>query len=453
MAEQDSTFQENAVGDASPAHAVEAETASAEDVPAGYKRTEVGVIPEDWRVCKLRELLRFPPSYGINAAAVQFDDSLPAYIRITDIDDNGLFYPDPPVSVWSHDVAQYFLRSGDVVFARTGASVGKSYEYKLEDGPLVYAGFLIRVSPDSDHLNSTYLANYCRTQKYWDWVKSVSLRSGQPGINGSEYGSLTIPTPSISEQLAIATALSDADALIVSLDRLIAKKRAIKQAAMQQLLTGQTRLPGFTGEWETKRLGDIGYIVRGVSYASDTDLEDDDTSETVRLLRANNLQDRTVVRENLQFVHDTRVAQAQYLKEGDIVICMANGSRKLVGKTAVFSIKEPVFYTFGAFMAVFRALPDTRNSLFIAYLFQCQAYRNYINVLLAGSSINNLKPSDLEGMEFSIPTMPEQIAIATVLADMDADIEALEHRRDKARQIKQGMMQQLLTGRVRLVAA
>jgi type I restriction enzyme S subunit len=214
----------------------------------GYKLTEVGVIPEDWKVEKLGNCLLGTPQYGINAPAVQYIDSLPTYIRITDITDDGSFSPENIASVRGVEGASFYLKAGDLVFARTGASVGKTYLYKPGDGNLVFAGYLIRVKANPAKLLPEFLAAYVKTKQYWDWVRAMSMRSGQPGINGNEYAQLPIPLPPLPEQRAIAAALSDVDALIASLDRLIAKKRAIKQATMQQLLTGKTRLTGFGGE-------------------------------------------------------------------------------------------------------------------------------------------------------------------------------------------------------------
>ena len=122
--------------------------------PVGYQRTDVGVIPDDWRVSSLGSLLAEPPSYGVNAPAVPFDGSRPTYIRITDLGNDGQFKPSPRVSVNGGEGTRFLLRSGDLVFARTGATVGKSYLYDPKDGPLVFAGFLIRVTPDAKRLQT-----------------------------------------------------------------------------------------------------------------------------------------------------------------------------------------------------------------------------------------------------------------------------------------------------------
>jgi type I restriction enzyme, S subunit len=186
-------------------------------VKPGYKQTEVGVIPEEWEVTSLGSCLSAKPAYGINAPAVPYSDKLPAYIRITDITEDGRFCTDKPVSVKSVDAGNYYLSEGDIVFARTGASVGKSYRYNLADGPLVFAGFLIRVRPDENKLIPAFAAAYVTTGTYWRWVRLMSMRSGQPGINGNEYSQLPIPKPRIDEQRAIAAALSDVDALLGAL--------------------------------------------------------------------------------------------------------------------------------------------------------------------------------------------------------------------------------------------
>jgi type I restriction enzyme S subunit len=196
----------------------------------------------EWEVKRLGECLSSRPDYGINAAAVSYSDRLPTYIRITDISDYGRFAPDSLVSVAHTDAAHYYLNDGDLVFARTGASVGKSYLYNPLDGQLVFAGFLIRVRPDPAKLIPAFLANFVQTGRYWSWVKLMSMRSGQPGINGNEFAQLPITCPSVAEQTAIATLLSDMDTELAALEAKLAKARHLKQGMMQELLTGRIRL-------------------------------------------------------------------------------------------------------------------------------------------------------------------------------------------------------------------
>jgi type I restriction enzyme, S subunit len=209
----------------------------------GYKQTEGGVIPDDWEVAPLGQQLRRRPSYGINAPAIPFDSRFPTYLRITDINEDGHFTESSKASVEHPNSTEYLLEPGDIVFARTGASVGKSYLYDRKDGQLVYAGFLIRVSPDPERLVPDFFLYFAQSRPYWNWVKVNSMRSGQPGINGREYASLPIPLPpTTAEQEAIAAILSDMDEGISALKAKLDKALKIKQGMMQELLTGRVRL-------------------------------------------------------------------------------------------------------------------------------------------------------------------------------------------------------------------
>jgi type I restriction enzyme S subunit len=196
----------------------------------------------DWDEVALGTLLHSRPDYGINAPAVRYTPSLPTYLRITDIDDEGRFLANSAMSVNRPDAELYYLNPGDVVFARTGASVGKSYLHKDSVGRLVFAGFLIRAQPIVAKLVPAYLFYFSQTRRYWKWVTLMSMRSGQPGINGQELATMPIPLPQIDEQHAIASVLEDLDAEIDTLEARLAKARHVKQAMAQALLTGRIRL-------------------------------------------------------------------------------------------------------------------------------------------------------------------------------------------------------------------
>ena len=198
--------------------------------------------PNRWRECCLGENLLRPPRYGINAAAVPLRPGIATYIRITDIDDDGRFDPYPKVGVSHPNAASYILNPGELVLARTGASVGKSYIYDPRDGELVYAGFLINIAPDPRQLNPKFLALFMQTADYWNWVARTSMRSGQPGINGREYAQLPIALPSIDIQNTVAETFADVDQQIEVLERRLHKSCAIKVGMVQQLLTGRARL-------------------------------------------------------------------------------------------------------------------------------------------------------------------------------------------------------------------
>lgn len=186
------------------------------NIPHGYKATALGIIPQEWEVMRLEDLCHNQGDYGINAPATDFSDKLPTYLRITDIDDDGKFIIANKASVNNPNSGSYHLKDGDIVFARTGATVGKTYLYNREDGDLVFAGFLIRFSPNTQKIVPYYLKAYTNTSAYWKWVKITSQRSGQPGINAIEYCSLQIPVPPLAEQRKIAEVLGVWDEAIES---------------------------------------------------------------------------------------------------------------------------------------------------------------------------------------------------------------------------------------------
>ncbi len=408
-------------------------------IPDGYKLTEVGVIPCDWEVKRLGDCLYKNPDYGINAAAVPYSSNLPVYIRITDISEDGHFLPQHKASINHSDALKYSLEEGDIVFARTGASTGKSYLYSSSNEKLIFAGFLIRAKANNSIISPHFLRYFVQTHIYWNWVSMMSMRSGQPGINGNEYASLHIPLPPLPEQKRIAKALSDIDELITALDKLITKKRYLKQGAMQQLLTGKTRLPGFTGAWEMSKLGEIGNCIIGLTY------KPEDVSEGgILVLRSSNIQDNNICFNDNVFV-DLSISEKLKTRIGDILLCVRNGSKELIGKSALIDEKSQNL-TFGAFMSIYR----TQYYYFIIHVFQSNFIKRQVQNNL-GATINQITNKDLKCFIIPLPPLPEQKAIAKILTQMDEEIEALEKKRDKYKKIKQGMMSVLLTGRIRLM--
>lgn len=197
----------------------------------------------DWIKSSIGSCIIEKPSYGINAPAVDFNGFLPRYIRITDISKDGRYCKDAQASVSAENVEPFLLKTNDIVLARTGASVGKSYIYDEHDGRLVYAGFLIKMSIDPQKADSRFIFGVLHTYDYWKWVAQTSMRSGQPGINGEEYASYEFRMPSdLKEQKAIVDILTNMDNEIVTLGKKLIKYRQVKQGMMQQLLTGKIRL-------------------------------------------------------------------------------------------------------------------------------------------------------------------------------------------------------------------
>jgi len=427
----------------------------APEIPPGYKQTEVGVIPEDWAVSELITLLLARPDYGINAAAVEFSDLLPAYLRITDISEDGQFRPGNSASVNHPNAGDYYLHQNELVFARTGASVGKSYLYNPKDGPLVFAGFLIRVRPNDARLIPSYLSAYVATTSYWNWVRQTSMRSGQPGINGNEYAKLKLAHPPLPEQREIAEALSDVDGLLGAQDRLIAKKRDLKQAAMQQLLTAQTRLPGFSGEWMTKTFGEL--FTFGGGYSAS---RDDLSVEGHCYLHYGDIHtsNRTVVDASSDYTEIPkldiplkRVSPSSLLDDGDVVFVDASEDDEGTSKHVVVVNKEHRPFISGLHTIVAKPRTDELVHAYRRFCFQTTAIKEQFKFYAVGTKVSGISKSNIPKLTMPVPAPAEQTAIAAVLSEMDAELATLEQRREKTRALKQAMMQELLTGRTRLL--
>ncbi len=413
----------------------------------GYKQTEVGVIPEDWEVVRLREHLSAQPRSGVNASSCPFDLRLPTYIRITDIDSAGRFNTEGKTSVDTPFAGEFRVETGDLLFARTGATVGKCYLHRERTGDFVYAGFLIRVHTKPASLDPEFLFYFCQSRVYWRWVASDSARTGQPGLNGRQYGGMLLPLPSIAEQRAIAEALSDADALIESLDTLIAKKRQIKQGAMQELLTGKRRLPGFSGEWETRFAWELGEFRSGSGFPLEHQGSAVGEFAFFKVSDMNTIENGTGLVVANHYVSDAtrRLLHAFAFPPGTIMFAKV-GAAVFLERKMVSRVVSCVDNNMAGF------IPNSSNTepLYMYHAFQ----RVSFGALVSTTALPSLNSTTLRSIRFRVPvSREEQRAIAAVLSDLDAELDALDTKLEKARAIKQGMMQELLTGRTRLVPA
>lgn len=409
-----------------------AHTESATAANTGFKQTEVGWIPVDWEVVETGNCLTKRPDYGINAASVPYNEDLPTYLRITDISEEGQFLKNEKVSVRNSNADNYYLAEGDLVFARTGASVGKTYMYDQGDGKLVFAGFLIRVKPDSTKLIPAYLKYWTQTKYYQDWIVTNSARTGQPGINSNEFKTLQIPLPpTLTEQTAIAIALSDMDALIQAQEALLAKKRALKQGAMQELLRAKEG-------WVVKRLGEVCECFSG---GTPNTSNPSFYGAEIPFIASGELNQKYIIStEKALTVYGLNNSSAKLVKKGTLLVAM-------YGATAgVSAITEIDGATNQAVLAINSSAISTK---FLFNWFQLN--KEYVISTYTQGGQPNLSGSLIKKIEAAMPSLEEQTRIAHILSDMDTEIEKLEAQLTKYRQVKVGMMQELLTGKKRLV--
>ncbi len=396
---------------------------TAHQPPPGYKQTDVGVIPEEWNAAHLAAVCAMKSGAGITSANIDTFSQYPCY------GGNGL-----------RGYTSRFTHAGSyALIGRQGALCGNVLgvegTFFASEHAIVVTAF-----PQTDIRWLTYMLGEMRLNQY-------SESSAQPGLSVAKLLNLDLAVPSTkAEQRAIAEALSDVDALLGALDRLIAKKRDIKRATMQQLLTGQTRLPGFQGEWGVKRLGDVADVKTG-PFGS-TLHESDYVRDGTPIITVEHLGDFGVEHFNLPLISDfdRQRLRAYALEIGDIVFSRVGS----VDRNALIRPAEAGWLFSGRLL---RVRPDKPKAFapFLSYQFHGEAFITEVRNVAVGQTMACLNTQILKGIPVKLPTVHEQTAIAGVLGEMDAELVALEQRREKTRALKKAMMQELLTGRTRLV--
>ena len=410
------------------------------EVPEGYKKIQRDIIPKDWTIKSLAEVgNNF--SYGMNAAAKAYDGHN-KYIRITDIDDNTHIYTGLDLVSPNADLElKYRVQENDILFARTGATVGKTYLYNKNDGILFFAGFLIRVNIPID--NSYYVYEQTLTGRYLNWIRIMSQRCGQPGINAQEYGTYSFPYCCVKEQQKIAAILTTQDKAIELKEKRLAEKQRQKKYLMQQLLTVRKRLPGYIGEWTTLPL----------KYLSEKQKKKNSGFQ-YSLVLSNSAQ-HGIVLQDQEFTKE--IANAERIDGYYIVVPGAfvyNPRISIsapcgpinVNETGKTGIVSPLYIVFSI------SAPEI-DRIFLKYYFQSSCWYKYVKgVANYGARHDRISISDEDFFEIPIPlpTKDEQTAIAQVLSTADREISLLRQDIEQEKQKKKALMQLLLTGIVRV---
>ncbi len=423
-------------------------------VKPGFKQTEVGVIPSDWEVKSLSELGTFEKGKGLLKGDIKPYGSTPAIPYTALYTDFSEIVNHNHIQWFVDDLAGTYVTNESCLLVASSSNMAENTgkASALVVGKPVAIGREIIVFKSS--LNPIFVSYLLSTSLYRRKTLSLARGTTIKHVYPATFHNYKIALPSQVEQEAIAEALSDADALIEALEQLLAKKRQIKQGAMQELLTGQKRLPGFEQksgykqtdlgsvpeDWDVIPIGQAAQCLIGLTYSPN-----DVRSFGTLVLRSSNVQNGCLAFDDNVYVEMELPARV-ITQEDDILICVRNGSRQLIGKCALID-EAAAGSAFGAFMAVLRS----KSSRFLFQQFQSHILKRQISDVM-GATINQITNKDMAAFKVIWPVLEsEQTAIATVLSDLDAELAALETKLTKARQLKLGMMQELLTGRVRLV--
>ena len=384
-------------------------------------------------ICSIRNQKVLPSNIGPDTLCVELD-------HIGQYNGRLLKY-----STAQHSTSlKYRFFAGDILFGRLRSYLRKFW-HADQDGICTTEIWPLVAHPE--RVDSGFLYAIIQSDQFIE-ASRISYGTHMPRSDWNVMRNFEVNLPSLTEQRAIAEVLSDVDGLIRSLDALIAKKRAIKQAAMQQLLTGKTRLPGFSGEWRPKMMRQIGLTYGGLTGKSKSDFGRG-TAHYVTFL--NVLEHVIVDIDLLENVFVNPSETQNRVLSGDLLF---NGTSETPGDLAMGAVVQadiPDLYL-NSFCFGFRIYdPSSYDAQFLAYFFRGPIGRQIMYALAQGATRYNMSKQKFLELEINLPSVEEQTAIAVILSDMDAEIAALERRRDKTCAIKQGMMQQLLTGRVRLI--
>jgi type I restriction enzyme S subunit len=418
-------------------------------VKSGYKQTEAGVIPEDWDVKRLGEIATIatgntPPTRD----ATNYGDEF-LFVSPVDLGDaKHITTTEKRLSKKGFDVSRHFPKDS-ILFVCIGSTIGKCAVAPVE----LTSNQQINAIFPSPVFSVDYLYYFVCTAA--PKIRALAGEQAVPIVNKTQFSETAVALPPLLEQRAIAGALSDVDALLGALDQIITKKRDLKQAAMQQLLTGQTRLPGFHGEWAVKRLGELFNFSGGYSASRDQLSEEGHSylhygdihgaTKTFVDVRA---ESQTIPKLNVPL---KRVSSKSLLENGDVVFVDASEDDEGTSRHVVVVNKDNIPFISGLHTIVAKSKTNDLSHEYRRFCFQTAAVKQQFLFYSVGTKVSGISKTNIPKLTIPVPPVPEQTAIAEVLSDMDAELAALEQRRAKTRALKQGMMQELLTGRIRLM--
>ncbi len=428
-------------------------------IPAGYKQTEVGVIPEDWDVHKLGDIGQ--NIIGLTYSPNDVSDYGTLVLRSSNVQNNQLAFENN-VFVNMDLPERVIVRENDILICvRNGSKqlIGKCALIDKATAGVAFGAFMSIYRSEYNGL-IFFQFQSDNIQNQINEVMGATINQ----ITNKDMASFIVPLPSNKkEQTAIANALSDVDALIAALENLINKKSAIKTAAMQQLLTGKKRLPPFDqlntgykqtelgeipGDWEVRTINDLNFDLSDGNYSSKYPRSDEFKPMGIPFIRANNIKMLTVVDEDMRFISEEKHSEITkgHLKEGDVLIT----NRGEIGNLAIVPNRH-IGSNINAQIVRINTNGTCVINRYFAYYLQKDEVKQKLLDLQTGSALKQLPVNRLKTLEIIIPSKEEQAIIANVLSDMDKDLEALQQRLQKTQQIKQGMMQELLTGKTRLI--
>ena len=427
-------------------------------VTPGYKQTEIGVFPEDWDIEKLINL----SDGGMQNGTFYECSRKGTGVYFLNV---GNLYETAPVTTQAlerfdatkDEIDRFRVKNGDLFFTRSSivpSGIAYCNWYKdTDDKVTVFDSHVVRFKTDTNKVDPMYLYLQCVSQASRRYFISNAKVATMTTIDQSQIGNCLIPVPPVTEQANIADAVSDIDGMISMLDGLVSKKKAIKQGAMQELLTSKKRLPGFSGEWQTFAFGELFDFIPNNAFTR----AQMSNSGKVKNIHYGDILTKYGAyvdgsNDSIPYISKevdlSRFADRCYLQSGDIIIA-DTAEDEAVGKALeVVNVNCPIL----AGQHTLMCRPKIKFAdKFLGYYLNAACYHDQLLPYIVGTKVSSVSKASVAQTKLVVPEYEEQQAIAEILSNMDSEIDALEQKLAKYRQVKQGMMQQLLTGKIRLV--
>ncbi|HBX63813.1 MAG TPA: restriction endonuclease subunit S [Flavobacteriaceae bacterium] len=405
------------------------------------KQTEIGLIPEDWEVKELGDFCDTYSGGTPNSSISEYYNGNIPWISSGELNKNIIRYTDSFISEKGlQNSASKLVEENTLLIAMYGATAGVIAISKIV-GAINQA--VLAIKNDVSKSNNIFLKNFLDYKK--EWILSTYTQGGQPNLNQEIIRKIQIPLPPLAEQEAIANALSDADAWIEKLEQIITKKRLIKQGAMQTLLTPKE-------DWEERSIFEIADCKRDLFNDGDWIESEHIKDEGIRLVQTGNIGvGKFLNKSNKKYISEKSFSElkCKELSEGDLLICRL---AEPAGRVCLFPKTEDYKSVTSVDVTIFRPNESKYDRRFLLYSLSTENWFKDVIEQVGGTTHKRISRGNLGTLKIKLPkSLSEQERIATILSDMDAEIEALEQQLGKARHIKQGMMQELLTGKTRLV--
>ncbi|MGA3952967.1 restriction endonuclease subunit S [Ralstonia nicotianae] len=425
-----------------------------------YKQSEAGPIPQDWQVKQVGDLQPFVTSGSRGWAAFYSEFGSP-FIRITNLSRERIHLDlrdlrFVSISRNASEGVRTQLNDGDVLISITAdiGMVGCVTEKIPKPAYINQHIALVRFDPSQT--NPRYVSYFLSSERSQKLFRSLADSGAKAGMNLATVRQIKVALPpTVNEQQAITEALSDADALIEALEQLLTKKHQIKQGAMQELLTGRKRLPGFAGKWKTRALCDLFNFNGGFTASRDQLSIDGHCYLHYGDIHTSNKSYIDVISEFLEIpklnIPLNKVRTSSLLKDGDVVFVDASEDDEGTSKHVVVINQGDIPLISGLHTIAAKSKTDELANIYKMYCFQTPAVKAQFRFFSVGTKVSGISKSNIGKITISVPSIEEQTAIAIILSDMDAEIATLEAKLTKARSVKRGMMQQLLTGKIRLI--